>query len=77
MVLPGYASDGRGPTPLPHDADRGVLFVGRVVEPERHEHARGRIRAGQRVSKDVIDLAAGDSALDKRPGGGSAKAPAP
>jgi hypothetical protein len=48
-----------------------------VVEPERHEHARGRIRAGQRVSKDVIDLAAGDSALDKRPGGGSAKAPAP
>jgi hypothetical protein len=52
------------------------LVVG-VLEAERHEHTRRRIWAWQCVSKDVIDLATGDSAIDQCPGSGRAETLAP
>ena len=52
------------------------MVVG-VVEAERDEHTRRRIRAWQGVRKNVIDLATGDSAVDQCPGSGRAKTPTP
>ena len=85
-ALPGFGESGEpasshlagaGPSPLPDRADLRVLLVGDVLEAQRHEHARRRVRTGLRVRDDVIDLAAGHGTLHQGPGRGGPEPLAP
>ena len=55
-----------GPSPLPDQANLGVLLIGDMPEAQRHEHARRCVRAGQRVRDDMVNLATRDSEFDQR-----------
>jgi hypothetical protein len=66
-----------GPSPFPDQANLGVLLIGDMPEAQRDEHARGCVRAGQRVRDDMVNLATGDSEFHQRPSSGSAEPPAP